>query len=62
MDRHARHYGSGVDAPHHRTEHAGTRPSLVLPREDFNRSLAQNIKNNYGDVEKGKRGYKVSSI
>jgi hypothetical protein len=32
------HCGSSTDPPHHRTEHAGTRPSTVLPGEEF-RSL-----------------------
>jgi hypothetical protein len=36
--RQAHYCGSDVDPPDHRTEHAGTRPSTVLPREDF-RSL-----------------------
>jgi hypothetical protein len=45
------YYGSDVDPPNYRTEHIGTRHSAVLPRQDL-RSLP----------EKGKRGYKVSSI
>jgi hypothetical protein len=58
------HYGSNVDPPDHQIKHAGTRPSEILPREDV-RSLfgtAQRIKEAYGDVEKGKRGYKGASI
>jgi hypothetical protein len=33
MARQEDYYGSGVDPPDHRIEHAGTRPSVVLPRE-----------------------------
>jgi hypothetical protein len=32
------YYGSGADPLDHRIEHAGARPSAVLPREDL-RSL-----------------------
>jgi hypothetical protein len=35
MARQVHHYGSDADPPHHRTEHAGTGPSMVLPREYF---------------------------
>jgi hypothetical protein len=35
MAQPARHYGSDANPPHHRTEHVGTRPSSVLPREGF---------------------------
>jgi hypothetical protein len=45
MAQQAHHCGSDVDPPHHRTEHAGTGPSVVLLREDF-RSL-------HGTVHKG---------
>jgi hypothetical protein len=49
------HYcGSHDDPLDYRTEHAGTGPSTVIPREDFRFSLAQRIKEDYGDVEKGK--------
>jgi hypothetical protein len=32
------------------------------PRKTLDHSLAQHIKEYYGNVEKGKRGYKVASI
>jgi hypothetical protein len=56
-----------VDTPDHKNEHAGTRPSriipsTVLPRKASNYSLSQQIKEAYNEVEKGKRGYKVASI
>jgi hypothetical protein len=33
VDRQADYYGSDIDPPDHGTEHAGTRPSVVLCRE-----------------------------
>jgi hypothetical protein len=38
MARQVHQCRSSADLPHHRTEHAGTEPSTILPREDF-RSL-----------------------
>jgi hypothetical protein len=40
----------------------GPDPQDFYPRKDTNRALAQKIKDTYGNVEKGKRGYKVDSI
>jgi hypothetical protein len=40
----------------------GLDPQDFYPRKDADRTLAQCIKETYGDVEKGKRGYKVASI
>jgi hypothetical protein len=40
----------------------GSDPHQLYLGKTFNRSLAQRIKEDYGDVEKGKRGYKVASI
>jgi hypothetical protein len=40
----------------------GTDPQEFYPRKATDRVLAQNIKDTYGDVEKGTRGYKVASI
>ena len=37
-------------------------PHQFYLRKTSDRSLAQHIKEDYGDVEKGKRGYKVASI
>ena len=37
-------------------------PQEVYPGKAADRALAQRIKDTYGDVEKGKRGYKVASI
>jgi hypothetical protein len=34
----------------------------LYPRKATDRALAQKIKDTYGDVEKGTRGYKVDSI
>jgi hypothetical protein len=34
----------------------------LYPRNTLDHSLAQRIKEYYGNVEKGKRGYKVASI
>jgi hypothetical protein len=40
----------------------GPDPQQFYPGKAADRSLAQRIKEDYGDVEKGKRGYKVASI
>jgi hypothetical protein len=40
----------------------GPDPHQFYPGKAADRTLAQHIKEAYGDVEKGKRGYKVSSI
>jgi hypothetical protein len=40
----------------------GPDPHQFYPGKTSDRSLAQRIKEEYGDVEKGKRGYKVASI
>jgi hypothetical protein len=40
----------------------GSDPHQFYPINTSYRSLAQHIREAYGDVEKGKRGYKVSSI
>jgi hypothetical protein len=40
----------------------GLDPQYFYPRKVANRTLAQMIKETYGDVEKGTRGYKVASI
>jgi hypothetical protein len=40
----------------------GPNPHRFYPGKTYDRSLAQCIKEDYGDVEKGKRGYKVASI
>jgi hypothetical protein len=40
----------------------GPDPQQFFPRKASDRSLAQRIKEAYGEVEKGKRGYKVASI
>jgi len=40
----------------------GPDPQRFYPGKAANRSLAQWIKEDYGDVEKGKRGYKEASI
>jgi len=40
----------------------GLDPQDFYPRKSMDRALAQRIKDNYDDVEKGKQGYKVSSI
>jgi hypothetical protein len=40
----------------------GPDPQQFYPGKTSDRSLAQCIKEDYGDVEKGKRGYKVASI
>jgi hypothetical protein len=40
----------------------GPDPQQFYPGKAGDRSLAQCIKEDYGDVEKGKRGYKVASI
>jgi hypothetical protein len=40
----------------------GPDPQEFYLGKDADRALAQNIKYTYGDVDKGKRGYKVSSI
>jgi hypothetical protein len=40
----------------------GPDPHQFYPGKAADRSLAQWIKEVYGDVEKGKRGYKVASI
>jgi hypothetical protein len=40
----------------------GPDPQDFYPRKSPNRALAQKIKDTYGDVEKGRRGYKVASI
>jgi hypothetical protein len=37
-------------------------PHQFYPGKTSDRSLAQHIKEDYDDVEKGKRGYKVASI
>jgi hypothetical protein len=42
MARQMHHCGFNVDPPHHRTEHAGTGPSIVLPKKDF-RSLPATV-------------------
>jgi hypothetical protein len=40
----------------------GPDPQEFYPGKAADRTLAQRIKDTYGDVEKGKRGYKVASI
>jgi hypothetical protein len=40
----------------------GLDPQHFYPGKASNRSVAQRIKEAYGEVEKGKQGYKVSSI
>jgi hypothetical protein len=40
----------------------GPDPRHLYPGKTSDRSLAQRIKEAYGEVEKGKRGYKVASI
>jgi hypothetical protein len=40
----------------------GTDPQDLYPGKDMDRALTQRIKDTYGDVEKGMRGYKVPSI
>jgi hypothetical protein len=40
----------------------GPDPHDFYPRKTTDRALAQNIKETYGDVEKGTHGYKVASI
>jgi hypothetical protein len=40
----------------------GPDPQDFYPDKTKNRALAQRIKDNYGNVEKGTRGYKVASI
>jgi hypothetical protein len=40
----------------------GPGPQQFYPRTSSDRSLAQHIKKSYDEVEKGKKGYKVSSI
>jgi hypothetical protein len=56
------HCGFDADLSHHRTEHAGTRPSKVLSREGCRSLPGTGTKEYYGDVEKGRGGYKVASI
>jgi hypothetical protein len=60
--RQVRYCGSNVDPPYYKTENAGLDPQQFYPGKTSYRSLAQRIKEDYGDVEKGKRGYKVTSI
>jgi hypothetical protein len=40
----------------------GPNPKEFYPGKAIDHVLAQKIKDTYGDVEKGTRGYKVSSI
>jgi hypothetical protein len=40
----------------------GPDPQDLYPGKAMDHSLSQRIKDTYGDVEKGMRGYKVSSI
>jgi hypothetical protein len=40
----------------------GPDPHDFYPEKTMDRALAQNIKDTYGDVEKGTQGYKVASI
>jgi hypothetical protein len=40
----------------------GPDPQYFYPRKTTDRTLAQRIKDTYGDVEKGMPGYKVASI
>ena len=40
----------------------GPDPHEFYPGKTLDRALAQRIKENYGNVEKGTRGYKVASI
>jgi hypothetical protein len=40
----------------------GLDPQDFYPGKAIDRALAQKIKDTYGDVEKGTRGYKVASI
>jgi hypothetical protein len=40
----------------------GHDPHDFYPRKIMDRALAQQIKDTYGDVEKGTQGYKVASI
>jgi hypothetical protein len=40
----------------------GPDPQEFYPGKVVDRALAQKIKDTYGDVEKGMRGYKVASI
>jgi hypothetical protein len=50
------------DQSDHRAKHAGPDPQEFYPGKTTDRALAQRIKDTYGDVEKGTRGYKVASI
>jgi hypothetical protein len=40
----------------------GPEPQKFYPEKAADCAMAQNIKDTYGDVEKGKQGYKVASI
>jgi hypothetical protein len=40
----------------------GLDPQDFYPRKTADHTLTQKIKDTYGDVEKGTRGYKVASI
>jgi hypothetical protein len=40
----------------------GPNPQYFYPKKATDRALAQRIKDTYGDVEKGMRGYKIASI
>jgi hypothetical protein len=40
----------------------GPDPQKFYPRKKSDRALPQQIKETYGDVEKGMQGYKVASI
>jgi hypothetical protein len=40
----------------------GPDPQQFYPGKDSDRSLSQRIKEAYGEVEKGKRGYKIAYI
>jgi hypothetical protein len=40
----------------------GPEPQDLYPRKTMDRALAQRIKDTYGDVEKGMRGYREDSI
>jgi hypothetical protein len=56
------HHRSDTDPSDHRLSMQGPDPQEFYPGKVADRALAQRIKDTYGDVEKGKRGYKVASI
>jgi hypothetical protein len=56
------HHRCYVDPSDHWIKHQGSDPQEFYPGKAADRALTQRIKDTYGDVEKGKRGYKVASI